>query len=47
LRARGVQGLVERLAAPRLLRRLYRDELERLDRYAQEQAAPPAALPVR
>lgn len=45
--ARGVQGLVERLAAPRLLRRLYRDELERLDRYAQEQAAPPAALPAR
>jgi hypothetical protein len=32
--------LFERLFAPRVLRRLYADELERLDRYAR--AAPPA-----
>jgi hypothetical protein len=32
--AYGIRGLVERLAAPRMLRRVYRDELELLDRYA-------------
>jgi Polyketide cyclase / dehydrase and lipid transport len=34
--AGGVGGLVERLFAPRVLRRLYTDELERLDRYVWE-----------
>jgi hypothetical protein len=29
---------MERLFAPPLLRRLYRDELARLDRYARDQA---------
>ncbi len=38
-RAGGVGGLFERLFAPRVLRRLYADELERLDRYAR--TAPP------
>jgi uncharacterized protein YndB with AHSA1/START domain len=33
--ASGLGGLVERLVAPRLLRRLYADELERLDQYAR------------
>jgi hypothetical protein len=37
--AGGVGGLFERLLAPRVLRRLYADELERLDRYAR--TAPP------
>ena len=37
--AGGVGGLFERLVAPRVLRRLYADELERLDRYAR--TAPP------
>jgi uncharacterized protein YndB with AHSA1/START domain len=37
--AGGVGGLFERLFAPRVLRRLYADELDRLDRYAREQAA--------
>ena len=36
--AGGVGGLMERLFAPRVLHRLYADELERLDRYAREQA---------
>jgi uncharacterized protein YndB with AHSA1/START domain len=36
--ARGIGGFFERLFAPRALRRLYADELERLDRYAREQA---------
>lgn len=36
--SRGLQGWVERLLAPRLLRRLYADELANLDRYAHEQA---------
>jgi uncharacterized protein YndB with AHSA1/START domain len=31
----GLGGLVERLVAPRLLRRVYREELELLDRYAR------------
>ena len=30
----GLQGLVERIVAPRMLRRVYREELELLDRYA-------------
>jgi uncharacterized protein YndB with AHSA1/START domain len=33
--AGGVGGLFERLFAPRVLRRLYAEELERLDRYAR------------
>ena len=35
--SRGLQGLVERLVAPRMLRRLFLEELERLERYAQTQ----------
>ena len=34
----GVQGAVERLLAPRFLKPLFADELERLDRYAREHA---------
>lgn len=34
----GLQGLIERLLAPGVMRRVYRDELARLDRYAREQA---------
>jgi hypothetical protein len=30
---------MERLFAPRVMRKLYVDELDRLDRYAREQAA--------
>jgi len=37
--AYGIHGLVERLAAPGMLRRVYRDELELLDRYAAGMAA--------
>ena len=37
--AYGIRGLVERLVAPRLLRRVYRDELALLDRYATGLAA--------
>ncbi len=37
--AGGVGGFFERLFAPRVLGRLYADELARLDRYAQAQAA--------
>jgi hypothetical protein len=37
--AGGVRGFVERLLAPRFLQPLYAEELERLDRYAQERAA--------
>jgi hypothetical protein len=33
--AGGVGGFFERLFAPRVLRRIYVDELERLDRYAR------------
>ena len=33
--AGGVGGFFERLFAPRVIRRLYADELERLDRYAR------------
>lgn len=37
--AAGVPGFFERLFAPPAIRRIYRDELRRLDRYAREQAA--------
>jgi uncharacterized protein YndB with AHSA1/START domain len=37
--AGGVGGFFERLFAPRVMRRMYADELARLDRYAREQAA--------
>ena len=33
----GLQGLIERWLAPRVLLPLYTDELARLDRYAREQ----------
>ena len=36
--AGGIGGFFERLFAPRVLHRLYVDELERLDRYAREHA---------
>ena len=35
--AKGIQGLVARLLAPRLLRPLFTDELARLDQYTQMQ----------
>ena len=34
----GIPGFFERLFAPRAMRRIYTDELRRLDRYAREQA---------
>jgi uncharacterized protein YndB with AHSA1/START domain len=37
--AGGIGGFFERTFAPRVLRRTYEDELERLNRYAREQAA--------
>ena len=37
--AGGIGGFFERTFAPRVLRRLYDDELERLNRYARERAA--------
>ena len=36
--AGGVGGFFERLFAPRVMQRIYTDELERLDAYASEQA---------
>jgi ribosome-associated toxin RatA of RatAB toxin-antitoxin module len=36
--AGGFQGLIERLFAPGVMRKVYRDELARLDRYARQQA---------
>lgn len=36
----GVQGVVERLVAPRMLRRVYQAELDLLDRYARDTPAP-------
>ena len=33
--SRGISGLIERFLAPLLLRRLYKDELQRLDSYVQ------------
>jgi Polyketide cyclase / dehydrase and lipid transport len=38
--AGGIGGFFERTFAPRVLSRLYEDELERLNRYAVEHAAP-------
>jgi len=38
-RAGGFGGLMERLFAPRLMQKLYADELDRLDRYVQEPIA--------
>lgn len=38
--ADGMRGIVERLMAPRLLRRVYAAELNLLDRYAQDTPAP-------
>jgi hypothetical protein len=38
--AGGLGGFFERLFAPRLLRRTYADELERLDRYTRENRPP-------
>jgi len=35
--AKGIGGFFERLFAPRALRRIYRDELERLNAYARDQ----------
>src|SRR5216117_1881133 len=40
--AGGVGGFFERLFAPRVLERLYADELQRLDRYARDQPLPAA-----
>jgi Polyketide cyclase / dehydrase and lipid transport len=40
--AGGVGGVFERLFAPRVLRRLYDDELSRLDAYARERRGAPA-----
>jgi polyketide cyclase/dehydrase/lipid transport protein len=40
--AGGVGGVFERLFAPRVLRRLYADELSRLDAYARERRGAPA-----
>lgn len=34
--AGGIGGFFERLFAPRVMRKLYADELDRLDRYARE-----------
>jgi hypothetical protein len=39
LEARGLEGLMNRFFAARLLRPVYTDELERLERYAQSQVA--------
>jgi uncharacterized protein YndB with AHSA1/START domain len=36
--AGGIGGFFERTFAPRVMRRIYQDELERLDRYAAQQA---------
>jgi hypothetical protein len=36
--AGGLPGFFERLLAPRAMRRLYADELERLDEYARQRA---------
>ena len=39
----GLLGALERLVAPAMMRRMYEDELSRLDRYAREQASAPTA----
>ncbi len=41
--AGGIGGLFERLFAPRVMRRMYADELGRLDRYARQQAGAESA----
>jgi hypothetical protein len=41
--AGGIGGFFERVFAPATIRRIYTDELARLDRYAREQAAASAA----
>ncbi len=44
--SRGVRGIIERLAVPRVLRRLYAEELRRLDAYARERSrSAPRILP--
>ncbi len=43
--ARGIGGFFERLFAPRVLARIYVDELERLDRYVQALPAEAVATP--
>lgn len=46
MEARGLAGLLTRLFAPRLLRPLYADELERLEHHAQQQNQhPPLSAP--
>ena len=40
--AGGIGGFFERLFAPRVMERLYADELQRLDRYARDQPLPAA-----
>jgi hypothetical protein len=44
----GVEGWVERVVAPAMLRRVYRDELDRLDGHVRELIGQrtPKALPV-
>ena len=39
----GVKGLVERVVAPRMLRRVYATELDLLDRYVRDMPQPKAA----
>ena len=39
----GVMGLLERLFAPTVMRRMYADELARLEHYARTQTIAPAA----
>jgi hypothetical protein len=43
IEAGGLEGVLSRLFAPRLLAPLYADELERLERYARAQARATAA----
>jgi hypothetical protein len=38
--AAGIWGFFERLFAPRVMRSIYADELERLNAYARQRAAP-------
>lgn len=41
--AKGIGGVFERFFAPRVLKRIYADELERLNAYARQRTEPPAA----
>jgi len=41
--ASGIGGFFERMFAPRVMRSIYADELRRLDAYARQQSASPAA----